>query len=362
MTATVRTARRDRNRRRPAPATVVRPVTVDLDERGRLLVPGTRTPVPEARVAEHLARYLKVPARATDLYVYVHGWQTAPAAADRSAAALIARAVDLHRTAPVDYPGLERGYRPWCVVVRWPSSSVPSPAGYRRIRDRAHAMSAPGRGQAGYVLGHLLGYLDAGRTDPADPAVLANRAGQYLHLVGHSFGGRFLCEAVQRAADRPAGGPRVLSWSAAADPARPFTADSALIFQMAAPRDAFDRLFPDLFAAPGRSGAPLRGPLVLTHSRWDRATGFWHLRAEGRPGIGHSGVGVAPVRQYSATLRPTGSPYTRQTLDHPLVNIDAGDVYRGGLATRLIPGAGAHSDFHHPESAHLLLSLASLSR
>ncbi|MEU4303096.1 hypothetical protein [Kitasatospora aureofaciens] len=137
--------------------------------------------------------------------------------------------------------------------------------------------------------------------------------------------------------------------------------DSALVFQMAAPRDAFDRLFPRLFLGPGRAGAPLRGPLVLTHSRWDRATGFWHLRAEGRPGIGHSGTGSAPVAQFSTRLRPTDSPYPHADLDHPIVNIDAGHVYRGGLATRLHP-SGAHSDFQHPESAHLLLSLASHSR
>ncbi|MFJ2577900.1 hypothetical protein [Kitasatospora aureofaciens] len=345
---------------RPAGRPAVRPAAVDLDEDGRLLVPGTRTPVPEARVADHLARHLRVPERATDIYVYVHGWQTGAAAADRAAGALLARAAELHRAAPAAYPGLTRGFRPWCVVVRWPSSSLPSLGGYRRIRERAHAMSTPGRGQAGYVLGHLLGYLDADRGHPADPAVLANRNGQYLHLVGHSFGGRFLCEAVQHAAQRPAG-PRVLGWSRPGDPARPFTVDSALVFQMAAPRDAFDRLFPRLFAVPGRSGAPLRGPLVLTHSRWDRATGFWHLRAEGRPGIGHSGTGVAPVHQFSTLLHPTDAPYPREVLDHPIVNVDASGVYHGGLATRLAP-AGAHSDFQHPESAHLLLSLASHSR
>ncbi|MFE7559414.1 hypothetical protein [Kitasatospora sp. NPDC057500] len=336
---------------------------VDLDEDGRLLVPGTRTPVPEARVAEHLARHLRVPERATDLYVYVHGWQTGAQAAGRAADALIGRAVELARTAPVAYPGLAaRGYRPWCVVVRWPSSSLPSPGGYRRIRDRAHAMSGPGRGQAAFVIGHLLGYLDAARGRPGGPEVLANRSGQYLHLLGHSFGGRFLCEAVQWAAERPAAGPRVLGWSGPADPARPFTVDSALVFQMAAPRDAFDRLFPRLFPEPGRPGAPLRGPLVLTHSRWDRATGFWHLRAEGLPGIGHSGVGTAPVRQFSTALLATDTPYQKRALDHPIVNVDAGRVFRGSAAARRLAPAGAHSDFQHPESAHLLLSLAAFSR
>ncbi|MFJ7279880.1 hypothetical protein ACIQVZ_36115, partial [Kitasatospora sp. NPDC098663] len=66
------------------------------------------------------------------------------------------------------------------------------------------------QGQAGRILGHLLGYLDSGRGRPDAPRVLANRHGQYLHLIGHSFGGRFLCEAVQYAADPP-GAELVLS-------------------------------------------------------------------------------------------------------------------------------------------------------
>ncbi|MET8568462.1 hypothetical protein [Streptomyces sp. NPDC004783] len=295
----------------------------------------------------------------TDLYVYVHGWQTAPEVAARRATALVTRARDLRAAHPDRYPRLARGYRPALVVVRWPSSSLPTLGGYRRIRDRAHAMSAPGEGHAPYVLAHLLGYLDARRPDPAAPPVLANRDGQYLHLVGHSFGGRFLCEAVQWAAAPDA--PRVLGWSTPAQPGRPFTVDSMVVFQMAAPRDAFDRVFPSLFPSGAGSGAPLRGPLVLTHSRWDRATGFWHLRAEGAAGIGHSGAGAAPVPQFHTRLLPVHEPYRLSRLDHRLVNVDAGERFRGSARTRLAP-AGAHSDFDHPESAHLLLSLAELSR
>ncbi|MDG9716403.1 hypothetical protein [Streptomyces sp. DH24] len=295
----------------------------------------------------------------TDIYVYVHGWQTPPATAQRRATALLTRALDLRAAHPDRYPQLTRGYRPAVVVVRWPSSSLPSLGGYRRIRDRAHAMSAAGRGNAPHVLAHLLGYLDAQRCDPTAPPVLANRDGQYLHLVGHSFGGRFLCEAVQWAATPDA--PRVLGWSTPALPGRPFTVDSMLIFQMAAPRDAFDRIFPSLFPSGAKSGAPLRGPLVLTHSRWDRATGFWHLRAEGSSGIGHTGAGAAPVPQFHTRLLPVHEPYRPSTLDHRLVNVDASARFRGGTRTRLAP-AGAHSDFDHPESAHLLLSLAALSR
>ncbi|MFJ9588490.1 hypothetical protein [Streptomyces acidicola] len=355
-----RTSTRTHTRTRTATAPVPRPAEIDLDEQGRILVPGTATPVPARRVGEHLARHLRIPSWASDIYVYVHGWQTAPATATRTAVRLLQHAMRLRSLGPELYPGMASGYRPWCVVVRWPSSSRPTLAGYRRIRDRAHAMSARGTGQAPYVLSHLLGYLNERRANPASPAVLANRSGQYLHLVGHSFGGRFLCEAVQRAAERPSR-PPVLGWSTPRDPRLPFTVDSALIFQMAAPRDAFVRHFATLFPTEEHPGAPLRGPLALTHSRWDRATGFWHLRAEGAPGIGHSGVGVAPVAQFTTPLLPTTDVYPQAALDHRVVNVDADWLYRGGRSSRLSP-AGAHSDFLRPESSHLLLTLAERSR
>jgi hypothetical protein len=54
-------------------------------------------------------------------------------------------------------------------------------------------------------------------------------------------------------------------------------------------------------------------------------------------------------------------PYRFSTLDHRLVSVDASGRLRGSARTRLAP-AGAHSDFDHAESAHLLLSLATLSR
>ncbi|MFG2350750.1 hypothetical protein [Streptomyces phaeochromogenes] len=352
MTALRKRPRPHRRTPRLAP-----PAEIDLDEQGRLTAPGGGPPVPVPRVAEHLAHRLAVPEWATDIHVYVHGWQTPPTQATRTAVRLLEQAVELYETAPDRYPALKSGYRPWCVVVRWQSSSRPGKKGYEKIRNRAHAMSAEGQGHAPYVIGHLLGYLDTERTDPSDPQVLANRSGQYLHLMGHSFGGRFLCEAVQRAAERPP----VLGWSTPHDPRRPFTVDSMLIFQMAAPRDAFLRHFDTLFPTATHPGAPLRGPIALTHSRWDRATGFWHLRAEKTPGIGHSGAGAAPVPQFSTRLLPTGINYPQQVLDHRLVNIDADWLYRGSRRTRLHP-SGAHSDFLRPESAHLLLTLAERSR
>ncbi|MFD3778179.1 hypothetical protein [Streptomyces sp. NPDC058612] len=333
---------------------------VDLDETGWLLDADNGEPVPEHRLHHYFKESLAPPTWATDILVYVHGWQTSPSSALRTAERLLALVRDNAATAPARYPALvSGGFNPWCVVVRWPSSSLVTPAGYRTIRDRAHAMGAPsGIGHAAQILGRLLGYLNAERADPGGAPVLANRDGQYLHLVGHSFGCRFLCEAVQWASDAQLGD--TLGWSTGGlSPSLPFTVDSMLLFQMAARRDAFLSLFPYILAREGHDGAPLRGPIVATYSRHDRATGFWHLRAEQQPGIGHSGIGAAPAPMFTTRLLPLDESYPLSALNHRFVNIDASDVYVRGR--RLNP-AGSHSDHVRPESAHLLLTLANYSR
>ncbi|MGP2437957.1 hypothetical protein [Streptomyces sp. JW3] len=317
---------------------------VDLAADGWLLedtASGPR-PVPADRLANHFAEELAPPDWATDLIVYVHGWQTGPESALDAVRRLLA--LTAARYGAGDYPRL-KPWRPWTVLVRWPSRSLYSFGGYRRIRDRAHAMST--EGHAAKVIGRLLGYLDRHRADPAAPPVLANRDGQYLHLIGHSFGCRFLCEAVQWAADEPL----TLGWSAPEPAGRPFTVDSMLLLQMAAPRDAFTTTFTAL------GEAPLRGPVVATYSQHDRATGFWHLRAEKTAGIGHAGIGTAPAPVSTIRMLPPGEPYPLAILDHRFVSVDASDVFVHGNGF-----AGAHSDHLRSESAHLLLSLAEHSR
>lgn len=230
---------------------------VDLDESGWLLDASLGNPVPAHRLRHYFAERLAPPAWATDIFVYVHGWQTSPRSAHRTAERLLTLAHGNLEAAPDRYPALAAGgFNPWCVVVRWPSSSPITPTGYRRIRDRAHAMGArDGDGHAAHILGRLLGYLDAERAAPGAAPVLANRDGQYLHLVGHSFGCRFLCEAVQWAADDQR--EDTLGWSAAGrSPNRPFTVDSMLLFQMAARRDAFLSLFPRILPSDQHDGAP----------------------------------------------------------------------------------------------------------
>ncbi|MGW0188994.1 hypothetical protein ACWDV7_24930 [Streptomyces sp. NPDC003362] len=351
--------------RRPAPQRFAGPpgslAVVQLDADGWLLNESDE-PVRADRLSRHLADRLTPPPWATDIIVYVHGWRTSGTAAISSALRLMGL-MERQRAgrAPL-YPRLDRRYAPWVVVVCWPSSSRLSFAGYETIREQAHAMGARGKGYAPHVIGHLLGYLHSERGDPTADT-LRTRNGQYLHLVAHSFGGRLLCEAVTWAAEAGRGG--TLGWRVPTHPSRPFTVDSLTVFQMAAPVTAFDSLFKYLRPGPRGHMSPVGGPLVFTYSRYDRAAGLWHLIGEKAPGIGHSGMRLsaaadtlAPNDVWRTALLRADTPYPRTSLDHVFVNIDASWRYRHNRLNR----SGAHSDIYHPESAHLLLSLADHSR
>ncbi len=113
--------------------------------------------------------------------------------------------------------------------------------------------------------------------------------------------------------------PLTLGWSTSEPHGRPFTVDSMLLLQMAAPRDAFAATFTALAAAP------LRGPVVATYSQHDRATGFWHLRAERRTGIGHAGMGTTLAPVPVIRMLPPGEPYPLSALDHRFVSVNASD-------------------------------------
>lgn len=320
---------------------------LDLDENGDLLDPDTGKPVTPRAVETFLASRLRIPEAATDVVVFAHGWQNSPRKAVASGHQLFAAADHVHRAAPDRYSAIG----PWSgyyVTVRWPSTSNPFLTGYRRIRDRAHRMTTHGR--AAEVLSHLLGYLNAQRRPPGTPPTLRTAGGQYLHCVGHSFGGRFLAEAVQAAADSR---PTVLGWNRA-NPRYPYTVDTLLVFQMAAPVDVFHQRFRRLLG-----DAPINGPLVLTHSTSDRAVGTWHTMAEGAPGIGHAGASGPDGQVGAIRLHEVDEPYQRADFATALVNVDASWRYRKGRRWR---PAGAHSDIWYPESAHLLLSLAALAR
>lgn len=277
--------------------------------------------------------------------MFAHGWRNSRNTAERRARQFFDLLDAGYRADR--YAALDR-WSGYYVTVRWPSMSNPFLSGYRRIRNRAHAMTTEGR--AAEVLAQLLGYLNAQRQLPGSPPRLRNSTGQYLHCVGHSFGGRFMVEAVQAAADRR---PPVLGWNRG-NPRYPYTVDPLLVFQMAAAPDVFTSRFSRVL-----HDAPINGPIVLTNSQSDRATGLWHRLADGVRGIGK--VGALQPEQHITTvdLRTPADGYQHQELNQRIVNVDASWRYRRG---RLWNPAGAHSDIWYPESAHLLLSLANLAR
>jgi hypothetical protein len=169
---------------------------------------------------------------------------------------------------------------PAFVAVHWPSQSPVTPKGYATVRDRAAAMT--NNGDAEFFLAALFGYLDASNERGAGK-VLRARGGYYVHCIGHSFGCRFLVAAIH-AAPRPnartltlfgtLGRPERSTLSARSERLFKFTVDSVCFLQMAAPAWSFAD---DLTLLVDES--PVRGPVVLTHSKHDRANCLWHKLA-----------------------------------------------------------------------------------
>ncbi|MFE4177561.1 hypothetical protein ACFRR7_36930 [Streptomyces sp. NPDC056909] len=319
---------------------------LDLDEQGNLLAPDGKSAVPRDDIGAVLEERLHLDEGATDIFVYVHGWRTSKRKSRKSAGRLFGLLTELYGRQPARYPELD-GFRPHYICVRWPSSG-----GYSTIRDRAERISREGR--AGRVLAGLLGYLNDRRTLPdPGPDILRNVHGQYLHCVGHSFGGRVLTTAVMETSERLLDGPDTLSWPWR-DDNYPWTVDSLTVFQMAVPADAFAR--PPFSALLERN--LLNAPIALTFTPRDRALGRWHRIGEkGANAVGFRGATEAAGPIHTTLLRPTTVPYEFPDPPARIINVNASRLYRSTL-----PVAGAHSDYFHPESAHLLLSLAAAAR
>lgn len=322
---------------------------LDLDGAGHFVFPDSQRQVPEDEVSDFLRGQLIVPNNVTDIFVWVHGWQHTQRSAYKTAARLFSSIETIYNEQFEMYPHLH-DFRAMFIAVRWPSRSAPSPRGYFRIRDRAHRMTT--HGYAEFTLSHLLGYLDEERERPKmGPDTLMAAGGQYLHCIGHSFGGRFLAEAIAAA---PAPQPPTL-------PLLPlnerfeYTIDNLIVFQMAARRT----VFADKFNALLENG-PLQGPVCLTFSRADRANCSWHRFTEsGACAIGCQGATQPRNRIRTTSLRPSDETYEKHELSSDVVNVDAGWRYRKGRFTR---PEGSHSDFWYRESIHLVLTLVNYAR
>lgn len=313
-----------------------------------------------AQLPAYFGRHINIPENTTDVFVWVHGWRNRDVDAHAHGRQIFAGIVDSAEVHAKRYDSIT-DFRPFFLSVRWPSLSAPGPLGYRRIRNRAGKLTESG--EAEFFLACLLGYLES--QEPSanwrESKVLASRYGFFVHCVGHSFGGRFLTAAI-RAAATPT--PKTLSMLSSTDGARQkvlsagangfdFTVDTLAVFQMAAPSVRFGKRLLDLVER-----SPLKGPILLTHSKFDRANCLWHRVMELQCGIGCSGAVEPKQHIRTSKLHAISETYKSSLLERGITNLDANQFYkRGGWSF-----AGAHGDFLYEESIHLLLSAVNHAR
>ena len=155
----------------PAPDDQI--VTLDLDESGSFIEFTSKKKIRLELLADRLKRLVPVDPDVTDIFIYVHGWQNASDRASNSVG-MLAKMLRDQVAGKGRYPGL-RNFKPLYVLIRWPSKSNPFPWGYRRIRDRAHAMTTDGHAE--FVIAHILGYFNSVREPPS--AVAPGAADQW---------------------------------------------------------------------------------------------------------------------------------------------------------------------------------------
>jgi hypothetical protein len=326
---------------------------LQLDEDGRFVDPtGDERDCSRRVSTDDLPRFLRrnvsLPKGVTDVFVWVHGWQNDEARAIDTARRLFANLEEWLLHERNRYPRLGEVV-PAFVAVHWPSASTPGPLGYRRIRDRAVRMTT--EGEAASFLALLLGYLDEKNERAPDRKVLLAKDGYYIHCLGHSLGGRFLTAAIQSAAS-PVNGARKVLGAAHRNTGFEFNVDSLCVLQMAAGARSFGVEYSRLLGA-----SPLCGPIVLTYSTADRALCAWHTLAEFEVGVGCKGAASPEGSIGSAVLRSMECPYSDFDFRHDITNVDASHIFTaGGWAE------GAHSDFWHCETLHLIASVVERTR
>ena len=317
-----------------------------LDENGRFIDVGDpdrddTCPVEADQLERFLKRSIALPKDVTDVFVWVHGWQNDQLRAVSTAKRMFANLADWFVREQARYPGLGTVV-PGFVAVHWPSSSLPTLSGYKKIRDRAKYMTT--QGEAEFFLASLLGYLDLGNKRSPERKVLRAKDGFYLHCLGHSFGGRFLAAAIKAAATPVAKERKILA--AHRETGLAFNVDTLCVLQMAAGCKTFGSEFEALLSGP------ICGPIVLTNSTSDKALCTWHKISEGEPGIGCSGAVEPHDRIASINLHAVDKPYFDTDFSADITNVNGSKYFTGGGWIE-----GAHSEFWHAETLHLIASL-----
>lgn len=300
-------------------------------------------PVGDGNLARFFMRRVVLPPNVTDVFVWVHGWQNDDERALASAREMFSGLDYRMRNLASMYPRISN-YVPAYIAVHWPSMSTPGLVGYTAMRNRAKEMTT--KGTAEFLLAALLGYLNTNNHRDDRRKVLRAQAGFYVHCLGHSFGGRFLTAAIKASATPTERVHKVLA-AVKRETAHEFTVDSLCVLQMAAPATAFYSEFMALL-----DDSPLSGPIVLTHTIHDRALCIWHRLSEGQPGIGCKGASSPSTRIGSIALLDASISYPDDAFVMDITNVDASLVFKADE-----PVVGAHSDFWHPETFHLIASV-----
>ncbi len=178
-----------------------------------------------------------------------------------------------------------------------------------------------------------------------------------FHLAGHSFG----CIVASAAIAGPAGAE-----------ALPRPVESLTLLQGALSLWAFCDDIPSL---PGQAGyfhrivseGRVRGPVVATRSRHDRAVGTWYPRGARLGGQVAFGAGASTLPRYGGIgtfgvqgpgleledvpMQPEDGTYA--FAPGGVYNLEASDYVRTGGGF-----SGAHSDLNHPEVAHAVWAAA----
>jgi hypothetical protein len=168
-----------------------------------------------------------------------------------------------------------------------------------------------------------------------------------LHLVGHSFGCRVVTSAATGPADTPAG-----------------FIDSMTLLQAAFSHYAFSAKFDDSnkagFFRNLVTEKRVRGPVVITHTRADKAVGLAYAVAS--RAAGQIAAAVGDKNDPFGGLGSNGAQKTAEAFDGKLPKAGGAfdqPIERGKLINLLGDGLIAnHSDVRNPNAAYTVLSVA----
>lgn len=185
---------------------------------------------------------------------------------------------------------------------------------------------------------------------PAVTKLAADHPDLRVHLVGHSFGGRLVANALDGITDET-----------------PSPIRSITLLQAAFSRFAFTEKLPFANGGGALAGrlARLDGPLAVCFSSHDSALGTLYplasLAARDAAAAGDDRLAryraMGAVGAYLADTLPVGAvDATYPFRQHGILNIDASDIVSEGD-----PPSGAHSDIFKPELARVVATAARLT-